>query len=153
MALPYFPLFPKDLLTDERIAELTTEELGLWLVVLCRMWIAENELIDDDDRISRVLRIPIATWTGLKSRLLNNGLLKVENCVLLSNRLTYEYLRICNKSDQAKRAALVKAQKSSIKNNVVPLVNPVELTGKDRLEIDLQRMKEKEEKQQLAANV
>jgi uncharacterized protein YdaU (DUF1376 family) len=151
MALPYFPLFPKDLLTDERIAELTTEELGLWLVVLCRMWIAENELIDDDDRISRVLRIPIATWAGLKCRLINNGLLKVDNGVLLNNRLTYEFLRICNKSDQAKRAALVKAQKSAKVSPLPTLQALPALSGKEKLEADLQRMKDKEQ-QQLTAN-
>ncbi|MBI5656739.1 MAG: DUF1376 domain-containing protein [Geobacter sp.] len=145
MALPYFPLYPKDLLTDDRTAELTTEELGLWLIVLCRMWIAENELADDDDRLCRVLRIDLETWQSLKQRLLANGLLRVDDGHLLNNRLTYEFMRICSKSEQSKRAAFIKAEKAAlIKAQKSQLAVVAPLSGRESLEEQVEQMKAKD---------
>lgn len=112
-SLPYMPLYPKDILTDDRMSSLKSEEQGLFILLLCRLWINENEIRDNDHRISRILNISTKKWSDLKAKLLNLGLLNKDDFMgyLRNNRLTKELKLSKEKSDNGAKAARIKWDK------------------------------------------
>lgn len=113
-SLPYMPLYPKDILTDDRMNELKSEEQGLFILFLCKLWINENKLRDDDYRISKVLKISQKKWTDLKEKLLISGLLHKDDFLgyLTNNRLTKELKNSEVKSANGLKAAKAKWEKA-----------------------------------------
>lgn len=109
-SLPYMPLYPKDILTDDRMNTLKSEEQGLFILFLCRLWINENEIRDDDHRISRILNVSTKKWSDLKAKLLSLGLLNKDDFMgyLRNNRLTKELKLSKEKSDRGLKAARAK---------------------------------------------
>jgi uncharacterized protein YdaU (DUF1376 family) len=105
MPLPYFPMYPKDFFADDRIAELDTTQQGLFVLLLMRMWMAGNELADNDSRICRVLRVESEVWLQLKAAATENGLLRVDNGFLRSGRLTAEFTIAEQKCEKKRGAA------------------------------------------------
>lgn len=105
-ALPYFPLYPKDIVSDFRMNELSGEERGIFIVFLMNLWIAENQLKDDDRRLSRILGVQEETWTLLKQQLIESGLLRLcDDGCLRNNRLTNEIEKSIDKCEKALRGA------------------------------------------------
>lgn len=105
--LPYFPIYPKDIFTDDRMNELKSEEKGLFILFLCKLWINENSIRDDDIRISKILNISLKKWRDLKDKLLSSGLLVVDwDGSITNNRMTKEYYESVAKCQQATTAAM-----------------------------------------------
>lgn len=117
--LPYFPLYPKDIFTDDRMIEMKSEEQGLFILFLCKLWINENKIKDDDARISRIIKIPQKKWRDLKDRLLESGLLEIDFAGYITNRrLTKEMKDSEVKSANGLKAARARHDKNnSTKSN------------------------------------
>jgi len=111
-ALPYFPLYPKDIFTDDRMLELKGEDQGIFLLFLCKLWINENVIKDNDAKISRILRIPERKWKDLKFRLVKSGLLQIDFDGNMTNtRLSKEFKESAIKSQNGLKAARAKWDK------------------------------------------
>lgn len=108
-ALPYMPMYVKDVFTDERICEMKSEDAGLFMLFLFRLWINEDEIKDNDVKISRTLKISEKRWKGLKEQLLESSLLTLhDDGFLRNNRLTKEKQKSFEKSQSAKTGALAR---------------------------------------------
>jgi uncharacterized protein YdaU (DUF1376 family) len=118
-ALPYFPLYPKDIVSDFRMNELSGEERGLFTMFLMNLWIAENQLKDDDRRIARILSVQVDTWNSLKQQLIESGLLRLcDDGCLRNNRLTKEIEKSIDKCEKALKGASARWGKEYAKNKM-----------------------------------
>ncbi len=108
-ALPYMPMHVKDVFTDERICEMRSEDVGLFMLFLFRLWISEDEIKNNDSKICRLLNISEKRWKGLKEQLMESGLLRLDaDGCLRNNRLTKEKQKSFDKSQSAKTGALAR---------------------------------------------
>lgn len=69
MDLPYFPFYVRDVLGDPKVALMTTEEFGVYVLLLCYAW--QNTppgcLPTDDLTLSRIARLNSDAWTACKA--------------------------------------------------------------------------------------
>ena len=79
----WFPFYPNDFLASSKVALLTTEEIGAYLLLLCHAWQdPQCSLPDDDEALSKLGRIKgdmtslRACFTVKKYRLINERLYK-----------------------------------------------------------------------------
>lgn len=105
--LPYFPIYPKDIFVDDRMQLLRSEEQGLFILFLCKLWINENEIKDNDSKVSRMLRISEKKWSNLKTQLVESGLLEVDSQsgFITNRRLTDEFEFSMEKCEKAAKSA------------------------------------------------
>lgn len=106
MKMPYFPFYPQDWLTDERVVPLTYELRGAYHHLLCWMWKFEGCILPDDDKyVAQILNVNPRTWRRFKAVLLDGDmpvLTRVE-AGFTQNRLANEQRKVAELS--AKNAA------------------------------------------------
>jgi len=95
---PYFQVYAAELLTDEKIEELSNEELGILLRLWSKMWVngvergtllREQGVPISDEKLAEFLRLSLEQWTQTKDRLVVDvKVLKLgENGELYSSRM------------------------------------------------------------------
>lgn len=65
---PYFPLYPKDLLGDDKVLAMCTESFGAYVRLLCAAWVATPpaSIPADDDVLARMTGLAPQRWSELK---------------------------------------------------------------------------------------
>ena len=70
--LPFFPIWVKDFLGDNRVAAMTTEEVGAYFLLLLNAWQEEPPatLPNDDVLLARMARMDAGRWMGCRNLVL-----------------------------------------------------------------------------------
>lgn len=71
-ALPYFPFYPQDWLSDPDVGAMTHAQRGVYIDLLARMWVAGHgrcDLPDDNAAIARLLGMPTREWVRIRPAL------------------------------------------------------------------------------------
>jgi uncharacterized protein YdaU (DUF1376 family) len=69
---PYFSFYPADFAGDGVVEAMTTEQVGAYILLLCKAW-AESPpgtIPDDDAVLARWTRLPVKRWRALKAGIL-----------------------------------------------------------------------------------
>lgn len=72
-ALPYFPFYPADWLSDPDVTALSLEEQGAYIRLLANMWMSGHgrcDLPDEDQATARILSVTVKEWQAIKKALL-----------------------------------------------------------------------------------
>jgi len=122
MALPYFPWYPNDFLSDLRIRSLSFAEQGLYFSVLNRLWLLPDcKLPADDNSLLRFLSPKEgsdAHWRRWLNKLVSLQLLVLKDGFISSESLSLLHAIAVEKSKKAKRAALARSQPDPIPGGV-----------------------------------
>lgn len=70
---PYFPLYVKDFAADSKVELMSTEEVGAYILLLCKAWLEEpaGSLPANDKVLARWARLDLARWLDVKSAVLS----------------------------------------------------------------------------------
>ena len=70
--LPYIPLNIADFLADDKVALMTTEEVGAYILLLCRAWQQERpgSLPNNDEFLAAWARLSELRWCQIKGRVM-----------------------------------------------------------------------------------
>lgn len=91
---PSFPLYPQHLVADGKVEAMTTEEVGAYMLLLCKAWYEEPvaTIPDDDWTLARWTRLTVGRWRKCKPRVLS-AFRKCDNGRYEQPRLRDEYER------------------------------------------------------------
>ncbi len=117
MRYPWFKLYPKLWLLNQKVMKLTYEERGIYFQLLVLLWEMDKEctLLDDDIFIAQLLSIRVGKWKKLRSVLIegSNPVLFVKNGMIYNKRLTSEYFDARKRSENGKYASDMKKMKKN----------------------------------------
>ena len=65
---PFMQLYVSDFVGDT--LQLSTEQIGAYMLLLMAMWNAGGSLPEDDARLARVARLPLKRWRAISAELL-----------------------------------------------------------------------------------
>ena len=68
---PAFQFYPKDFLADDNTAAMTNEELGAYIRLLCHVWIAENHLAGDEEKLRKLAMALPCDWQKISYAVLS----------------------------------------------------------------------------------
>lgn len=103
MAKPiWFPFYPADFLTSNRVALMTTEEIGGYTLLLCYAWQDPTCTLPADDEAIRKLSRLTGSLEAIKSCFIQ------KRGRLLNERLYKEWQKVKEKSELAKRSNAVR---------------------------------------------
>ncbi|RWE46107.1 DUF1376 domain-containing protein [Mesorhizobium sp.] len=97
---PFMQLYVSDFVGDT--LQLSTEQIGAYMLLLMAMWNAGGSLPDDDARLARVARLPLKRWRAISAELL--AFFECEGGEIGHRRLTKE-LRKARLKSEARAAA------------------------------------------------
>ncbi|TGW05023.1 DUF1376 domain-containing protein, partial [Mesorhizobium sp. M2D.F.Ca.ET.145.01.1.1] len=97
---PFMQLYVSDFVGDT--LQLSTEQIGAYMLLLMAMWNAGGSLPDDDARLARVARLPLKRWRAISAELL--AFFEREGGEIGHGRLTKE-LRKARLKSEARAAA------------------------------------------------
>lgn len=99
---PYFPFYPKDFVTDEKVMNMCTEAVGSYIRLLCAAWIANPPatIPNDDAALARLAGLTPLRWAELRAEVLS-AWSPTKDGRLTQRRLACEY----HKADRKIRAA------------------------------------------------
>ncbi|MBZ9756399.1 DUF1376 domain-containing protein [Mesorhizobium sp. ESP6-5] len=97
---PFMQLYVSDFIGDT--LQLSTEQIGAYMLLLMAMWNAGGSLPDDDARLARVARLPLKRWRAISAELL--AFFEREGDEIGHKRLTKE-LRKARLKSEARAAA------------------------------------------------
>lgn len=141
MAIPYFPMYAGDWLSDPNVSALNFEEQGVFFHLMCRMWQNNDcRLPDDDVKISRILKINFGKWMKIKAALAD--VLTYSDGCFYSNRLLAEYEIAKKKSGVNSRIA---KNREEVKRQKLLNNNDVDSTNVARTNHHKDKDKDKEE--------
>lgn len=86
-AAPAMPIFPDAYLADT--THLTTEEHGVYLLLLMAMWRRNGTVPNDDKDLARIVGLSLSKWLKAKARL--SSFLMIENGEITQKRLKKEW--------------------------------------------------------------
>jgi uncharacterized protein YdaU (DUF1376 family) len=98
----WFPFYPADFLTSNRVALMTTEEIGGYTLLLCYAWQDPNCTLPADDESIRKLSRLTGSLEAVKSCFIQ------KRGRLLNERLYKEWVKVKEKSDLAKHSSEVR---------------------------------------------
>ena len=114
----WFPFYPNDFLASSKVALLTTEEVGAYVLLLCHAWQdSQCSLLDDDEVLSKLGRIK-GDVTALRS------CFTVKKHRLVNDRLCQEWIKCKEQKELASRHGKQGAMKRWI---ATPLATPLGL--------------------------
>lgn len=121
MKIPYFQFYPQDYLSDPKCAQLTYEEKGVYIEILCRMWTYQDSscsLPADDLFLQRILKVRPTKWKKLKSALFEGvaPVLEIKNDRIINKRLFDEHQKVKEKSQKNSDNANKRWGKEGIKS-------------------------------------
>jgi uncharacterized protein YdaU (DUF1376 family) len=66
---PFFPLYVADFVADDRVEAMSTEQVGSYVLLLCKAWTQEvvGTVPDDDRVLARWARVSIGRWRRIKA--------------------------------------------------------------------------------------
>lgn len=69
---PAFQFYPRDFASDGRVEAMSAEEVGAYVLLLCKAWFEDpiGSLPNDDVTLSRWARIPRAKWSKIREKVL-----------------------------------------------------------------------------------
>tara|TARA_R110000824_G_scaffold114279_1_gene264686 strand:+ start:2494 stop:3261 length:768 start_codon:yes stop_codon:yes gene_type:complete len=72
-SLPYIPLNVNALLADDKVALMNTQEVGAYILLLCRAWQQERpgSLPNNDEWLARWTRLDLNQWLEIKKIVMN----------------------------------------------------------------------------------
>ena len=88
-ALPYFPFFAQDWLSDPDVTTMPLDVQGAYIRLLANMWVAGHgrcDLLDDDEGLARLLGIGVREWKKMRTRL--TPVFRVEDGRISNDKLT-----------------------------------------------------------------
>ncbi|MBZ9799292.1 YdaU family protein [Mesorhizobium sp. ES1-4] len=97
---PFMQLYVSDFVGDT--LQLSTEQIGAYMLLLMAMWNAGGSLPDDDARLARVARLPLKRWRAISADML--AFFEREGGEIGHKRLTKE-LRKAQLKSEARAAA------------------------------------------------
>lgn len=120
---PYFHFFPDDFSSDRNVEAMTAEEVGAYILLICKSWSEEPVAsIPDDDRIlSRWSRMSPERWSACRASVLAAFKLGKDGRWHQKRlRLEYDKLRRIqkNRSESGKLGAKTRYRKSQIDNDL-----------------------------------
>ena len=70
--LPYIPFNIADFLADDKVALMSTEEVGAYILLLCRAWQQDRPgaVPDNDEYLAAWTRLPPLRWNQIKDKVL-----------------------------------------------------------------------------------
>jgi uncharacterized protein YdaU (DUF1376 family) len=103
---PYFRMFVGDFVSDARVEAMSTEQVGCYVLLLCKAWTQPDVgTVPDDDRIlARWARISLARWKRLKDGVMAPW--RLIGGVWHQKRMQLEYARLVGQSDAQSLRAL-----------------------------------------------
>ena len=71
--LPYFPFYTDDFLLDEKVEAMTHEQIGCYVVLLCRSWRSSTPgyIPTEPDKQARLIHIDASRWDQIKRGVLD----------------------------------------------------------------------------------
>jgi uncharacterized protein YdaU (DUF1376 family) len=111
--LDHFPFYPDDFSGDAIVEAMTTEEVGAYLLLLCKAWREEpaGSIPDDDRVLARWARLTPTKWRAARPAVLRAFVLG-EDKRLHQKRMRAEFARVLEKSAKA-RASCVQRWKNA----------------------------------------
>lgn len=101
MSAPFMQFYVADYFGDTQ--HLTTEQHGAYLLLLFTMWRAvEGKLPDDDTKLARIVRLPVARWNRIKADV--KALLIIDGGFVTQRRLQIELKKAQEKSEKRANA-------------------------------------------------
>lgn len=108
---PFMQLYVSDFVGDT--LDLSTEEVGAYMLLLMAMWNAGGELKNDAAKLARIARVPAADWPPIWSDLA--PYFDIEGAKITHGRMAKEIEKFAKKSvarsDAGKRGAAAKSLK------------------------------------------
>jgi len=110
--LPYFPFYPKDFANDGRVEAMSTEEVGAYILLLCKAWREEpvGSIPDCDRTLARWARLTPEKWSDCRSAVLL-AFTKGTDGRWHQRRMTDEYEKLRTFYKTKQKAAKLGAQK------------------------------------------
>ena len=62
---PAFQFYPKDFLTDEAVVLMSNEQIGAYIVLLCRAWLSPEGLPSSLDDLARLVKVTPSRFGGI----------------------------------------------------------------------------------------
>ncbi|UVK37816.1 DUF1376 domain-containing protein [Mesorhizobium sp. AR10] len=116
---PFMQLYVSDFVGDT--LQLSTEQIGAYMLLLMAMWNAGGSLPDDDTRLARVVRMSLKKWRAISADLL--VFFERADGVLCHNRLTRELAKSMVKSEARAAAGARGGAAKALKTRGVGVAN------------------------------
>lgn len=110
--LPWFPFYVDDFVSDGKVEAMTTEEVGAYLLLLCKAW-KERPVgtVPDDDRIlARWTRTTPADWSRIKPNVMIAFTLSTRTKRYHQKRMEQEFARFRRTQKKRSEAAKIAAK-------------------------------------------
>lgn len=93
---PYFPFYVRDFASDGKVEAMTTEEVGAYILLLCKAWLEEppGTLPADDAVLARWARVDPVTWSTCSARVLAPFTLSSRDNRYVQKRMQLEYQKL-----------------------------------------------------------
>lgn len=104
--LLYFAFWPGDFSSDVHVEAMTTEQVGAYILLLCKAWQGDppGSLPSDAETLARYARVSFERWLEIKDRVLAPFAVGIDGR-LYSERLQEEYALASQKSGKASESA------------------------------------------------
>lgn len=134
----WFPLYANDFLASRKVALLTTEEIGAYILLLCHAWQdPQCSLPDDDEALAKLGRIQ-GDMTNLRA------CFRVKKHQLVNDRLYTEWEKVKEKSELAKHSVSIRWN-GKRNTNVLRTKYSSQLHSQSESQIQKEEEKEKKE--------
>lgn len=93
---PAFLFYPSDFSSDGKVEAMTTEQVGAYILMLCKAWMEEpaGSIPNDDQILARWARMDAVQWAGNKQAVLSPFTLGTD-CRWHQKRMRLEYDTLC----------------------------------------------------------
>lgn len=116
---PFMQLYVSDFIGDT--LQLSTEQIGAYMLLLMAMWNADGSLPDDDAKLARVVRMSVKKWRAISGDLM--AYFERQDGAISHNRLTKELEKSERKSQSRASAGAKGGAAKALKNNDATLAN------------------------------
>lgn len=124
---PYFPLYPKDLLGDDKVALMSTVAFGAYMRLLCIAWLQDDigTLPNNDEALAQWAGLSSKAWRQVKDKVLA-PFIAAPDGRLYQRRMIAEAAKLAARSDAA-RANVLKRHRGKHSTDVSPDGEPLPL--------------------------
>lgn len=115
---PYFPFYVNDFAADGKVEAMTTEEVGAYILLLCKAWMEEppGTIPNDDTVLARWARLTVPRWMRIRKAVLA-PFSKGDDGRLWQKRMMAEYgkfLKVSHSRQEVARAGWEKRKRDAI---------------------------------------
>jgi uncharacterized protein YdaU (DUF1376 family) len=116
---PFMQLYVSDFIGDT--LQLSTEQIGAYMLLLMAMWNAGGKLPADDKKLSRIVRMSVKKWRSISAEI--TPFFEGDADHIWHNRLTKELRKSERQSQSRSDAGAKGAAAKALKNNNRPQAN------------------------------